>query len=115
MSLHDDRVSLRQMLDHAREVVDLSSGKTRADLDRERLLLLGLVKLVEIVGEAANRVSSKFQSEHPAIPWPQIISMRNRLVHGYDRIDYDRLWKVVKDEVPPLVETLNKIVGSAAD
>ncbi len=103
------------MLDHAREVMELSSGKTRADLDRERLLLLGLVKIVEIIGEAANRVSKKFQSEHPAIPWPQIISMRNRLVHGYDQIDHDRLWKVVKEEVPPLAEKLKKIIDGAGN
>lgn len=115
MSRHDDSVSLRQMLDHAREVMELSSGKTRADLDRERLLLLGLVKLLEIIGEAANRVSKEVQAGHPMIPWPQIISMRNRLVHGYDQIDYDRLWKVVKEEVPPLAERLREIVGGSAN
>ena len=51
---------------------------------------------MEIVGEAANRVSSETQQKHPEIPWPQIIGMRNRLTHGYDVVDYDLLWDTVR-------------------
>ncbi len=110
MSRHDDEVSLRQMLDHAREAAALTVGRSRADLDRERLLLLGLVKLIEIVGEAAKRVSAQTQTKFPQIPWPQIVAMRNRLVHGYDKVDYDRVWTVATEELPPLIEQLSRIV-----
>jgi uncharacterized protein with HEPN domain len=80
------------MLAYSREAVELTQGRTREDLGRDRLLVLGLQRLVEIVGEAANRVSKATQAEFPEIPWQPIIGMRNRLIHGYDVIDVDVVW-----------------------
>ena len=79
------------MLTHAREAVELLGDASRQDLGRNRILQLALTRLVEIVGEAANRVSPTTQQAYSQIPWPQIIGMRNRLVHGYDVIDFDVL------------------------
>ena len=89
MSHHDDLVSLRHMLDHAQEAVNLTRGRVRGDLDANRLLELSLVRLMEIIGEAASRVSPDFQSRYSHIPWPQIVSLRHRLIHGYDSVDLD--------------------------
>lgn len=82
MSRHDDGARLRHMLDHALEAVALCASKSRADLDRDRLLNLAPVRLVEVIGEAANRVSPEAQRRLTAIPWPAIVGMRNRLIHG---------------------------------
>ncbi len=98
------------MLDAAKEAIDLSSGKTRREIEKERLLNLGLVRLIEIVGEAAVRVSAEGQSEYRSIPWSQMIGMRNRLIHGYDNIDFDILFKTVTEDLPPLVAELERIV-----
>jgi uncharacterized protein with HEPN domain len=68
MSQHDPLVALRHMLDHAREAVDLAQGRSRDDLDSDRLLQLALTRLVEIVGEAASRVPSELQGRHPQLP-----------------------------------------------
>lgn len=106
MSEHDDIVSLRHMLDYAREALDLVDGKTREDLESNRLLQLGLTRLIEVVGEAASRVSSETRARYPDIPWIQIVGMRNRLIHGYDVLDYDILWDTVNDDLPPLVKQL---------
>ena len=95
MSRRDIGVRLRHMLDHARETVAMVQGKNRADLDTDRLLNLSLVRLIEIVGEAANRVPKEECTRHPDIPWPEIISLRNRLIHGYDMVDYDIPWQIV--------------------
>ena len=73
-----DRVRLGHMLDHTREAITLTRGKTRADLDNDRVLNLALVRLLEIVGEAAGRVSKEECALHPEIPWPQITGLRNR-------------------------------------
>jgi uncharacterized protein with HEPN domain len=73
------------MLDHA---VELARGRTRTDLDTDRLLNLALVRLLEIVGEAANRVPKEEQTQYPRVPWPQIVGLRNRLIHGYDSISH---------------------------
>ena len=91
------------MLDHASEAIGLARGKTRQDLDSDRLLQLALTRLVEIVGEAASRVPKELQDRHPSIPWREIVSARNRLIHGYDFVDLDILWEIVATDLPALV------------
>jgi uncharacterized protein with HEPN domain len=111
MSRHDDAVRLRHMLDHAREAVELCRGRTRQDLGSDRLLNLAMVRLVEVVGEAANRVTTSKQEAHPEIAWREIVSMRNRIIHGYDTVDLDILWSVIQDDLPRLVEQLRAAIG----
>ncbi len=78
MSHHDDLVILRHMLgDPAQEAVNLTRGRVRGDLDANRLLELSLVRLLEIIGEADNRVSPDLQSRYPHIRWSQIVSSRH--------------------------------------
>ncbi len=95
MTRHDDSIRLRHMLDHAAEAMEMAKGRRREDLDRDRQLNLSLVRLLEIVGEAAARVSPATQQRLPTIPWPDVIGLRDRLIHGYDRVDFDILWNVV--------------------
>ena len=113
MTQHDDTVRLRHMLEHAREAVVLSEGKSRPSLNAERTLELSLTRLVEIVGEAAARVSRAGQDLHSEIPWAEIIGLRNRLVHGYDAVDLDILWDIIEIDLPPLITSLEKIVTDA--
>ena len=77
-----DEIRPRHMLDAAREAVSFMHGRTRDDLDLDRQLVLALVKSIEIVGEAASRITESSRQELPQIPWDQIIGMRNRLVHA---------------------------------
>jgi uncharacterized protein with HEPN domain len=110
MSKHDPVVILRQILAHAREAVDICKGKTRADLDNDRLLNLALSRLLEIIGEAANRVPEEIQKKYPELPWLQMIGARNRLIHGYDSVDFDILWAIVKNDLPALISRLENIL-----
>ncbi len=110
MSRHDDSVSLRQMLDHIEEAVVLAGDRTRADLDTDRVFSLALLKLVEIVCEAGTRVSELVQAGHPEIPWRAIIGTRNRLIHGYDDVDYDILWDIVTADFPPLARQIRALL-----
>ena len=102
----DDRLRLQHMLDAGREALRFTRGKTRDDLDRDRVLALALVKLIEIVGEAASRVTAERQRASPDIPWRDIVAMRNRLIHGYVDVDLDRVWDTVTDDLPPLLAQL---------
>ena len=106
-----DLVSLQQMLDHACEAVDMVKDRTRGELDTERVLSLALVQLMQIIGEAAGRVSLVRQAKHPELPWPEIIALRNRLIHGYDAVDFDILWQIVTNDIPPLVSALERIIS----
>ena len=101
-----DRVRLLHMLEHAREAIQLLEGRTLQDLDRDRLLSLALVRLLEIVGEAAAKVSPEGRTRYPAIPWSEVVSLRNRLIHGYDSVDLDILWRIVESDLPVLVRNL---------
>jgi uncharacterized protein with HEPN domain len=103
------------MLDHAREAVELARGRTRTDLDTDRLLNLALVRLLEIVGEAANRVPKEEQTQYPRVPWPQIVGLRNRLIHGYDAVDFDILWQIVTVDLPPLIIELEALLAAQSE
>ena len=111
MSLHEDEVRLSHMLDHAKEAVQMCESKCRSDLNSDRMLNLALVRLIEIIGEAASRVSLQRQANHPDIPWREIIGTRNRVVHGYDKVNFDILWGVIREDLPALIETLKKILN----
>jgi uncharacterized protein with HEPN domain len=110
MSKRDVTITLRQMLDYAQKAVTLSQGRKRSDLDEDLTFNLALTRLIEIIGEAANRVPAEFQEDHAEIPWMEIIGMRNRLIHGYDEVDFDFLWNVVRNDLPSLIKQLKKIL-----
>jgi uncharacterized protein with HEPN domain len=110
MSRRDDATSLRQMLEHARELATLMRGKTLHDLERDRVLELAAMRLLQIVGEAAGRVSDKGQAAHPEIPWARIRGMRNIVVHVYDDVDLVQVWRTIERDLPELVAALERIV-----
>lgn len=112
MAHRDPVESIIDMRDHAREAIALIGDCSREDLKDNRVLELALRKLLEIIGEAAYRVPEKFQEDHPEIVWEKIVGMRNRLVHGYDAVDLDVLWSVVKIDLPVLVAQIEPLVES---
>jgi uncharacterized protein with HEPN domain len=114
MTEHDDRLPMHQMLEHAREALEMIRGRARAELDTNRMLQLALVHLVQVVGEAATRVSRAGQAARPEIPWGSAIATRHRMVHDYDRIDYDVVWDTIVEDFPPLVMALTRALESDA-
>jgi uncharacterized protein with HEPN domain len=110
MSRHEDQPRSRHMLDHAIEAVQMARGRTRADIDTDRQLNLSLVRLLEIVGEAAARVSGQSRERYPDVPWPEIVSLRKRLIHGYDEVDFDILWEIIHSDLPRLITRLEEIL-----
>ncbi len=109
----DDKTRLSHMIDAAKEASSFIQGKTRESLNQDRMLTLSLVKLIEIIGEAASRVSVEKQQQLETIPWAQIIGMRNRLIHAYFDINLNILWKTVTEDLQPLISNLEQILIKA--
>jgi uncharacterized protein with HEPN domain len=110
MPHRDGSVRLRHMLDHAREALALAAGRNRGDLNTDRMLNLSLVRLLEIIGEAAGRATEEERNRCSCIPWAQIIGLRNRLIHGYDSVDFDVLWQIISADLPVLVSELERCI-----
>jgi uncharacterized protein with HEPN domain len=100
------------MHDAANDAIRFAAARNRADLDTDRMLLLSLLKCIEIVGEAASRVSGTTQANLPDLPWPDIIGMRHRLIHAYYDVDHDLVWETVQQDLPGLIAALQTVVSS---
>ena len=110
MQNEQDIVRLRHMRDAAKKIVEYTDSIQRDDLDKDEKLALALVRLLEIVGEAAKTVSPDFRRKHPQIPWREIAGTRDRLIHGYYDIDFDIVWQIVSDDIPPLITAIENIL-----
>jgi uncharacterized protein with HEPN domain len=102
------------MLDAARRAVRFAAERSRQDLEADDDPLAdALVHLVTVIGEAANKVSVEVRRELGEIPWPDVIGMRNRLIHAYFDINRDILWATVQDSLPVLVQSLESALAES--
>lgn len=108
----EDDVLLRDMLDQAHKAVAAVAGRQRDDLDRDDVLPAALERFIEVLGEAAGKVSQATREELAAVPWRGIIGMRNRLIHGYASVDHDIVWDVVTEDLPQLIAELERALGT---
>ena len=106
----DDAVYLHHMLDAANRAIQFTKGRTRIDLESDDLLALAFARLIEILGEASRNVSEDTKSRYPQVPWRQLTSTRNRLIHGYFDVDLNILWAIIEDDLPKLVQQLDEIL-----
>ncbi len=105
-----DAAYLWDILDAARTAEQLTCGLDFAQYSNDRRTQLAIERSLEIIGEAAARVSVSFCNAHPEIPWRQIIGQRNILIHEYGEVKQERIWKVVRENVPQLIELLKPFV-----
>ena len=105
----DDKTRIAHMIDASEEAVAFSTGKSQDDVYSDRLLALCLVKCLEMMGEAASKVSHKLKEEHPEIDWKYLIEIRHHLVHEYHDINAERVWKTIKLDLPDIIKSLRLI------
>jgi uncharacterized protein with HEPN domain len=111
----DDTTRIQHMLESAYDARYFAQNRTRADLDTDRMLVRALTNCIEVIGEAASKLSKDLREQHPEIPWKQIINMRHRLIHDYFIIDLNILWASVLDDIPLLITALEQIVTPEAN
>ena len=105
-------VYIGHMLDMAGKAVNKTRGLPREVYDSDETLRFALIHLVQVIGEAARHVSREFADQHPEIPWTEIIGMRHKVVHDYLGVDEDIVWQVVIEDLPKLVESLERLLSS---
>ena len=110
MSRRDPMVAVQQMRDNARRVLATIVCRSRDDLDADPLLEAGLTRWMEVIGEAACRVPAEFRERYPDVPWRQTTDLRNVLIHDYDTVDLDELWRIIQEELPSLLDQLQAII-----
>jgi len=98
------------MLEAARGVSEMTSGRTFEEYLGDRIRLLAVDRQLTVLGEAARRVSASFREEHPEVPWRSIIGLRNFLLHEYGHVDREIVWKVVSGDLPALIQVLETMV-----
>jgi uncharacterized protein with HEPN domain len=108
----EDRIRVLHMIEAAESAARFLSGRNRDDLGRDEMLLFAVVRAIEIIGEAASKISPEARAATPEVPWRAITSMRNRLIHGYADIDPEVVWATATAEVPAVLALLRAVIGT---
>ena len=108
MRLDADTIRVGHMLDAAREALHYAAGQTRESLDANPMLVRAVIKCLEIIGEAASRVTAETRTQLSDVPWGDIVAMRNRLIHTYFDIDLDIVWTTVEIDLPAILPPLEQ-------
>jgi len=106
-----DAAHLWDMREAARETVELTAGLSEEEFLESRTLRRATERTVEIIGEAARRVSSEFREAHPEIPWRNIVGLQNILAYEYGRIDHQALLHTARNDIPALIPLLDSLIG----
>ena len=110
MSRRDPMVPVQHMRDHAQRVLNATQNRPRSDLDDDEFMEAALIRWMEVLGEAARRVPDEFRARYPHVPWQDTTDLRNVLIHGYDTVDLDELWRIIQEQLPTLLAQLQAII-----
>ena len=110
MSVNNDQIRVKHIQDAIDEIIAFVDGETKDSFLKDRKLQLAIIRLIEIIGEAATRLSVPFKQKHETVPWQAIIGMRNRLIHAYFDVDLDRVWETVTHSIPELSDQIKAII-----
>ena len=109
--MRTDRLLLEDMLEAIDEVLD-TTPPTRAAFDADKLVRSHVLRHIQIIGEAAWRVSARVKERHPEIPWKLIAGMRHVLVHDYFEVNWERVYQTARDHVPPLKPRIQAVLAA---
>lgn len=101
-----DQVRLQHIIESCSAILQYIKNRSRPDLDSDRMLAAAITRELEIIGEAVNALSEDFKTNHPEIPWKDMIGMRNRLIHAYFNVNPDIIWQTAIVAVPELLQAI---------
>lgn len=113
MSHSEWRFRVRHILEAIERIQEYTSGLDLTGFEQDRKTTDAVVRNFQIIGEAARHVPEETQSADPEIPWSLMIGMRNVLVHRYDTVDVETVWRTVVDDLPMLAAPLRQLLGES--
>jgi uncharacterized protein with HEPN domain len=105
-----DCQSIQDMWNAAQEILSFTVDIDYDSLKSDRRTQAAVLYEIVVMGEAANSISQEFQAEHPAVPWKEIIGMRNILAHQYDKVDPSVVWDAIHQDIPELMTLLQPLL-----
>ncbi len=106
----EDKIRLQHILDEANEACQYIEGLSFDEFRKDGKTVRAVIRSIEVIGEAASKLSLDFRKDHPEVPWQKISGMRNRLIHVYFDIDYQIMWQTVKENLPSLIHQIQSIL-----
>jgi uncharacterized protein with HEPN domain len=103
----NDSVYLAHILDAINQIETYTADLSYKQFSQTRLVQDGVVRQLEIIGEASRNLSDDFRDQYPELPWSQIVSLRNRLIHAYFDINLGIVWEIVQNDIPPLKQSIS--------
>ena len=99
-----DSASLKDIYRSGQLIVEFARGMSREDLELDIQKQSAILYQIQIVGEATKRLSREFREQHPELPWDDMAGMRDIIVHQYDRLDLDLIWRTIQENIPEMLE-----------
>ncbi|MFH0981417.1 MAG: DUF86 domain-containing protein [Planctomycetota bacterium] len=106
---------LRHVIDAIQAIENYTRGMDYAQFGRDSRTVDAVVWKLTVIGEAARHVPQEVESAYPAVPWAKMRGMRNQIVHGYDKVDLETVWKVVQEHLPGIVPLLEAVLAQATE
>jgi len=111
----DDSVYLHHIIDAFALIEHYMDNASHEEFLRNRLLQDGVIRQLEVMGEAARNISEDLRNEHPQIPWRQMIGLRNRMIHAYFNVDLQIIWEIVKGDIPDLKQKMKQLLDAISE
>jgi len=111
--MKDPLIFIEHIIENIENVETFSKDLTKEDLSKNKLKQYAIIRAIEIIGEAAKNLSTKFKEENSGIPWREIAGARDRIIHHYFGADLDIIWEIIKRDIPELKKKMVKIKGSS--
>lgn len=108
--LSEDRIRLQHILEEAKEALLFVEGYLYNDFIKDNKTVHAVMRCIEIIGEAAAKLTNEYKEEHSSVPWNQIVGMRNHLIHVYFDVDHKTLWKTIQEDIPELISVFDKLL-----
>ncbi len=102
---------LNDIIESISDIREFTKGMTAEDFAKDRKTIKAVVRSFEIIGEAANKIPLHILANYPETPWPEIVGMRNRLIHEYFGIDLEIVWQTIEEDLIPLEKTIRKMLS----